>query len=114
MKNSGRESWFYQLQVSTAGHGQVKSSWPRGGIDRIGEEESHCFVEIGKHQQQLSAHIPDHAVAVKQCLEQLTDPLHGCLQDPSEVSAIGFKAVHGGRVSEYSRSTQMFSRQWKR
>ena len=38
-------------------------------------------------------------------LSQLTDPEHGCLQDGSEVSAIGFKAVHGGRFSGVQRVT---------
>src|SRR5690606_27176566 len=35
----------------------------------------------------------------KACLEQLTDPQHGVLQSASDVAAIGFKAVHGGRIS---------------
>ena len=43
--------------------------------------------------------VPDHGVAVAACLEQLTDSQHGVLQDASQVSAIGFKAVHGGRLS---------------
>lgn len=77
----------------------------RGGIERIGSAESPCFVEIGGQRQQLTAHIPDHAVAVKQCLAQLTDSEHGCLKEASEVAAIGFKAVHGGRVSGVARVT---------
>ena len=43
--------------------------------------------------------VPDHGVAVAACLEQLTDAQHGALKDASEVAAIGFKAVHGGRLS---------------
>ncbi len=43
--------------------------------------------------------VPDHGVAVAACLEQLTDPTNGVLKDASEVAAIGFKAVHGGRLS---------------
>ena len=43
--------------------------------------------------------VPDHGVAVAACMEQLTDPEHGVLKDASQVSAIGFKAVHGGRLS---------------
>jgi acetate kinase len=46
---------------------------------------------------------PDHAVAVRQCLDQLTDPEQGCLGDASEVAAIGFKAVHGGGISGVQR-----------
>jgi len=33
-------------------------------------------------------------VAVKLCLEQLSDPRAQCLKHPSELAAIGFKAVH--------------------
>jgi acetate kinase len=77
----------------------------RGGIERIGSPESPCFVEIGGHRQELTAPVPDHAVAVRQCLAQLTDPDYGCLQDASEVAAIGFKAVHGGRFSGVQRVT---------
>ena len=75
----------------------------RGGIDRIGSAESYCFVEIGSEQVELSVHVPDHAEAVRRCLEQLTHPETGCLSDASEVSAIGFKAVHGGKISGVQR-----------
>ena len=33
------------------------------------------------------------------CLDQLTDPKHGCLKSVSEVTAIGFKAVFAGKLS---------------
>jgi acetate kinase len=78
----------------------------RGGVERIGSAESRCFVEIGDRRQELTAQIPDHAVAVRQCLDQLTAPDSGCLQDASEVAAIGFKAVHGGRYSGVQRVTE--------
>ena len=64
---------------------------------------SRCFVEIGGRQQELNLSAPDHAAAVRVCLEQLTDPRGGCLQDAREVAAIGFKAVHGGAVSGVQR-----------
>lgn len=77
----------------------------RGGIDRIGSPESQCFAEIGQQRFERTAHVPDHAEAVRQCLEQLTDSDSGCLRDAGEVAAIGFKAVHGGRVSGVQRVT---------
>ncbi|MCH7725508.1 MAG: acetate/propionate family kinase, partial [Planctomycetes bacterium] len=76
----------------------------RGGIERIGSEASRCFVEIGETRQELTAHVPDHAAAVCRCLDQLTGE-NGCLEDASEVAAIGFKVVHGGRVSGVQRVT---------
>ena len=77
----------------------------RGGIERIGDESSACFAEINGQRQEMEAPVPDHAVAVRQCLDQLTDPETGCLQSADEVAAIGFKAVHGGRVSGVQRVT---------
>lgn len=71
----------------------------RGGIDRIGGEESFCFVEIGDAREELQQHIPDHAAAVQICLDQLTNSKTGCLGSVSEVSAIGFKAVFAGKLS---------------
>jgi acetate kinase len=46
---------------------------------------------------------PDHAAAVRLCLEQLSDPKRRCLKDPSELAAIGFKAVHARGVSGVQR-----------
>jgi acetate kinase len=71
----------------------------RGAVERIGDSESRCSVEIGDWSDVRTMVVPDHGVAVSACLEQLTDPQHGVLKDASEVTAIGFKAVHGGRLS---------------
>lgn len=64
----------------------------RGGVERIGDEKSRCFVEVDgqRHEDELAA--PDHAAAVRLCLDQLAK--HECLADPGELAAIGFKAVH--------------------
>lgn len=70
----------------------------RGGVERIGAPSSRCFVEIGGKRSELEMAVPHHGVAVQACIQQLTDPSQGCLRDASEVAAIGFKAVHGGRM----------------
>ncbi len=75
----------------------------RGGIERIGSARSLCKVEIGDAKQEKILSVPDHAEAVRQCLAQLTDPESGCLAEAAEVSAIGFKAVHGGNYSGVQR-----------
>jgi len=71
----------------------------RGAVDRIGEQQSKCTATIGDWSDERTMAIPDHGVAVEACLAQLTDPEHGAIKEASEVSAIGFKAVHGGRLS---------------
>jgi acetate kinase len=75
----------------------------RGGVERIGSPESRCFVEIGSYRGESIQSIPVHGVAVEACIAQLTDPERGCIQHASEISAIGFKAVHGGRLSGVQR-----------
>ena len=71
----------------------------RGGIDRIGQTGSACFVEIGGRREESTQNIADHAAAVKICLDQLTHPEYGCVKSVSEVAAIGFKAVFAGNLS---------------
>ncbi|WP_397568644.1 acetate/propionate family kinase [Schlesneria sp. T3-172] len=71
----------------------------RGGIDRIGQSASACFVEINGKKRESTLPVADHAAAVGMCLDQLTDPEHGCLKSVSEVAAIGFKAVFAGNLS---------------
>lgn len=71
----------------------------RGGIDRIGQSASACFVEINGQKRESTLPVADHAAAVGMCLDQLTDPEHGCLKSVSEVAAIGFKAVFAGNLS---------------
>ncbi|MCI0361137.1 MAG: acetate/propionate family kinase [Planctomycetaceae bacterium] len=98
--NLGSTSFKYRL-FDMADERQLA----RGGVERIGSAESPCFVEIGGKRQELKTPIPDHAAAVRQCLAQLTDPASGCLRNAGEVAAIGFKAVHGGRISGVQRVT---------
>lgn len=98
--NLGSTSFKYRL-FDMDGERQLA----RGGTERIGSPESRSFVEInGKRHEMVSA-VPDHAVAVRRCLDQLTDPEYGCLKDAGEVAAIGFKAVHGGAFSGVQRVT---------
>ncbi|MBN2296216.1 MAG: acetate/propionate family kinase [Pirellulales bacterium] len=96
--NLGSTSFKYRL-YDMDGERQLA----RGGIERIGSLESLCKVEIGDTKQEKVLSVPDHAEAVRQCLAQLTDPEKGCLADANEVSAIGFKAVHGGKYSGVQR-----------
>ncbi len=98
--NLGSTSFKYRL-FDMADERQLA----RGGIERIGSDESRCTVEIGGARRELTARVSDHAEAVRRSLEQLTDPQGGCLKEATEVSAIGFKAVHGGAISGVQRVT---------
>ncbi|MFM8931706.1 MAG: acetate/propionate family kinase, partial [Gemmataceae bacterium] len=69
----------------------------RGGFERIGTDSTPWFVESGDKREEGSLHAPDHAAAVRACLDQLAR--HGCLKQASDLGAIGFKAVHAKGVS---------------
>lgn len=92
--NLGSTSFKYRLfDMST------EKQLARGGVERIGSAMSRCNVEIGDYRGEMEMPVPHHGVAVRACVQQLTDPEHGCIGSASEISAIGFKAVHGGRLA---------------
>ena len=92
--NLGSTSFKYRLFDMSD-----ESQLARGGIDRIGQAASACFVEIGGRREETTQPVNDHAAAVRMCLDQLTHPEYGCLKSVSEVAAIGFKAVFAGNLS---------------
>ena len=92
--NLGSTSFKYRLFDMSN-----ESQLARGGIDRIGQAASACFVEIAGRREESTQPVGDHAAAVGMCLEQLTHPEYGCLKSVGEVSAIGFKAVFAGNLS---------------
>jgi acetate kinase len=73
----------------------------RGGVERIGSPQSKCFVEVGGQRDELTITARDHAAAVRLCLQQLTDKK--CLASPTELAAIGFKAVHAKGITGVHR-----------
>jgi acetate kinase len=71
----------------------------RGAIDRIGSPLSRVFCKTARGEVEASREVADHGDAVRICLDQLVDPTIGVLKDASEVSAIGFKAVHARNLT---------------
>ncbi|MCR9291107.1 MAG: acetate/propionate family kinase [bacterium] len=93
--NLGSTSFKYRLFDMREDASETQLA--RGGVERIGSPSSPCQVAIGDYVGQLEMQVPHHGVAVQACIQQLTDPEHGCLESADEIAAIGFKAVHGGR-----------------
>src|SRR5436190_16156491 len=75
----------------------------RGGVERIGSPQSRCFVETAGVREESTVEVKDHAIAVRLCLQQLADPKRACLKDPSDLAAIGFKAVHAQGITGVQR-----------
>ncbi|MHB1423245.1 MAG: acetate/propionate family kinase [Gemmataceae bacterium] len=96
--NLGSTSFKYRLFDMT-----TENVLARGGVERIGSPQSRCFVEVGGQREEATVEARDHGAAVRLCLEQLSDPKRRCLRDPSELAAIGFKAVHAQGLSGVQR-----------
>jgi acetate kinase len=71
----------------------------RGAIERIGSPNAKVVTKSPRGEREQVGPIADHGEAVRLCLDQLADPEIGVLADASEVSAIGFKAVHARNLT---------------
>jgi len=102
--NLGSTSFKYRLfdLPETAGSTGGERELARGGVERIGAAESRVYATAGSTKLEAVKPVPDHAVALAAALEQLTAE-GGPLKSVEEVAAVGFKAVHGGRVSNVVR-----------
>jgi acetate kinase len=89
--NLGSTSFKYRLYDLAGGSETLLA---RGAIERIGSENARVKIVSPRGEVELVEPIADHGDAVQICLDQLTDPQFGVLQDASDVAAIGFKAVH--------------------
>ena len=103
--NLGSTSFKYRLfDLPDAGGAEAGTELARGGVERIGAPESRVHARAGDLELDTVRTVPDHAVALVAALEQLT-AAGGPLTSVEEVAAVGFKAVHGGRVSGVVRVT---------
>jgi acetate kinase len=89
--NCGSSSIKYRLCDAATQHVLAK-----GIVSRIGEEGSYVKQEAGDVKIQKDAVIPSHRRGFELMLEFLLDQNHGVIKDPSEVSAVGHRTVHGG------------------
>ena len=102
--NLGSTSFKYRLfdvsaETDTSGD---ERELARGGVERIGSQESRVYASLDNEAAQVNQietiqPIPDHGVALEAAITQLTAE-GGPLSSITDVAAIGFKAVHGGKA----------------
>ena len=103
--NLGSTSFKYRLfevSAETDATGD-EQELARGGVERIGGQESRVYASLDNAGSEVTEvetiqSVPDHGVALEAAIAQLTAD-GGPLSSIDDVAAIGFKAVHGGRVS---------------
>lgn len=68
----------------------------KGGVERIGMDDAIFSYRAPGHDEvrEISV-ILDHGTAIKRVLTALTHPVHGVIQSPSEIDAVGHRVVHG-------------------
>lgn len=91
--NCGSSSLKYQLIDMDNESVLAKGICERIGID--GSILSHK--PAGKEKYEAASPMPDHKVAVRIVMEALKDPVHGVIQDTSEIAAVGHRVLHGGQ-----------------
>ncbi len=103
--NLGSTSFKYRLFEVSAQADAVgdEQELARGGVERIGGRESRVYASLesagaAATEVETIQPVPDHGVALEAAIAQLTAE-EGPLSSIADVAAIGFKAVHGGRVS---------------
>ena len=96
--NLGSTSFKYRL-YDLAEAGGAETLLARGAVERIGSATARVTTKLPTGDVEEVRPVLDHGDAVRSCLEALTDPTQGVLQDTGEVAAIGFKTVHAKDVS---------------
>ncbi|MGN0372195.1 MAG: acetate/propionate family kinase [Enterocloster sp.] len=96
--NCGSSSLKYQLIDM-----ENESVVAKGLCERIGIEGSMLTHQpAGKDKFVVEKPMPNHKTAIELVMEALQDPEHGVIKNTDEISAIGHRVLHGGKV--YSES----------
>lgn len=89
--NCGSSSLKYQLIDA-----QTEKALAVGLCERIGIDGRLNHTPAGGEKVVINKDMPDHEVAVKMVLDELTDEKYGVISDLKEIDAIGHRVVHGG------------------
>ncbi len=95
VSNVGSTSFKYQLFDMTD-----EAVLAKGKIERVGSPKSFLtHLPTGKESLKSEVDSPDHNASIKIALDMLLDSKYGVIKDLSEISAVGFKTVHAGKIS---------------
>ncbi len=96
--NAGSSS--LKFQVIEMPNKKVKC---KGGIERIGLENSSFSYTNKTESFKKNIEVPDHSVGLKTINETLTDTKYGVISSTNDIHIVGHRVVHGGR--KYSDAT---------
>lgn len=82
---------------------ESKKTLAEGGVERIGLDDGFLkFKRQDGSKETVNLGLTDHKGAVEAILNNLTDPVEGCIKSYDEIDAVGHRVVHGGE--KFNRS----------
>ena len=91
--NCGSSSLKYQLIDM-----ENESVMAKGLCERIGIEGSKLTHKANGKEMVIEQSMPAHTEAIKLVMQALVDPEYGVIKDIKEISAVGHRVLHGGKV----------------
>lgn len=91
--NCGSSSLKYQLIDM-----ENESVMAKGLCERIGIEGSKLTHKANGKEMVIEQAMPAHTEAIKLVMQALLDPEYGVIKDTKEISAVGHRVLHGGKV----------------
>ena len=91
--NCGSSSLKYQLIDM-----ENESVMAKGLCERIGIEGSKLTHKANGKEMVIEQAMPAHTDAIKLVMQALVDPEYGVIRDTKEISAVGHRVLHGGKV----------------
>ena len=91
--NCGSSSLKYQLIDM-----ENESVMAKGLCERIGIEGSKLTHKANGKEMVVEQAMPAHTEAIKLVMQALVDPEYGVIKDTKEISAVGHRVLHGGKV----------------
>ena len=96
--NAGSSSMKYQLFDMTDRSVLAKGICEKIGVSADRGSITPTRAHGAKYEKETP--IPDHDAAIKLVLDTLTDEKVGVIKDTAEISAVGHRFVHGGKIKE--------------
>ena len=91
--NCGSSSVKYKL-IALSGNEQ--NILAEGGVEKVGLPDSFLKFKYNGEKVTINASMPNHNVAIRIILDNLTSEKFGCIKNFDEIEAVGHRLVHGG------------------
>lgn len=91
--NCGSSSVKYKL-IELADNDQ--NVLAEGGVEKVGLPDSFLKFKYNGGKETITTSMPNHNVAVRIILDNLTSAKYGCIKSFDEIDAVGHRVVHGG------------------